>query len=265
MQASSIVLRVLLWTLVLALGSFAVSQPAEGVSPTLMPAATANSVHLSARGNLAFFAPSAAAPAPRITVDVSIMPPGPGPLDTCSVENSGTTCSAETADALCSAFHANDNLCTALRGANVQCSASASGAICSVLPPSMSGGDSMCSADSLDDNVRCSTFTVDGQQKCSIKAAGGSTCSAFRDFPTVECSVFNVGATIKSFCSTKLGTAAVAKLCSAFATNAACSIQLGGKGRCSAFGAALPASCTAHAAGSFCSVLGGATGNPCIQ
>ena len=220
-------------------------------------------------------------PQPIGALGNSVMPGNPDPMLTlCSITAPGQTeCSAFNAGDRCSAFNGGQDVCSTMDWFNnqthVSCSAFASGAICSTLPPSdPSGNFSICSASQWlqEPASTCSTFSPvnNSNVRCSTKGQGASVCSAddFGNFGgDYACSVHNTGATRRSFCSTKFNQPALAKGCSTISNgaNEVCSIVAGGKGVCTSFGAADPGSCSVIGQRGHCSVIGGAGGNPCAQ
>lgn len=205
----------------------------------------------------------------------SVMPPGPQPGESCSVADTQQgTCSTSSSASRCSAFNGADNVCSAFEWstpANNNCSTTVANSACSTLPPSNPAGmPAACSAFpgpfNLGGSQQCSALTTAARQQCSVKGQGAGICSAYDQNPVAICSVLNSGATDRSFCSTKFNQPTLAKQCSAFeGGGAACSVVAGGEGVCTSFGAADPNSCSAFAADTFCSVIGGAPGNPCVQ
>ena len=107
----------------------------------------------------------------------------------------------------------------------------------------------------------CSAVGFARRQLCSAKGVGSSLWSVIQN-PDV-CSVVNVGAPDRSFCSTKFNPPIQAKACSTFSVNSECSVE--GKGVCTTFGQALQGSCSAFVLPSHCSVIGGVAGDPCVQ
>lgn len=252
----ALIVGVLAWTLL--------PVSSAGASPALGSSVAATPAFLPLTAGL-FLPPPVCAPAPVLGIGSSVIPPAPAPGTDCSVIAAGSVCSALITFDRCSALNSNANRCSVIAGANTNCSVAATGGACTVLPPAGSAPGSFCSVATVDFNARCSAFSTSNNQKCSVKLSGSSQCSASSQEPINACSVFNVGATSNSFCSTKFNQPTVAKLCSTFSGGASCSIELGGKGICTSFGMALPASCSAFAAGAHCSVIGGAAGNPCVQ
>ena len=183
-----------------------------------------------------------------------------------------------TSQERCSAQNGRGDFCSTFdffgNNQHVDCSAFAAGAVCSTLPPiDPLQTLSLCSAGNAGDEptANCSAFGNGNNVRCSVKGEGTGFCSTAR-FTNVpgeyHCSVFNQGATQRSFCSTKFNQPRIAKGCSTFPGSDGveqCSIVQGGRGICTTFGAADPNSCSAFALNSHCSVIGGAPGNFCVQ
>lgn len=236
--------------------------PGMALAPAAVPA------FQSAPASLAFLPVPIVPPALGPGLPSSVIPPNPAPGMVCSVDTAGGACSANAQGQLCSAQNNNGNQCSTFGGQMAQCSAAAANATCSVLPPISSQNlPSQCSTFAQDLPQECSAIAFAVNQRCSAKSRGDSRCSTHQtpQGGEAQCSVLNPGATQRSFCSTKFNVPEVSKLCSALSGNSRCSVILGGAGVCTTFGMADPNSCSAFAASSVCSVLGGPMGNPCAQ
>lgn len=239
------------------------------VQPAYATAGGATRDFLTASGTLAFTAPLIAPPSPILGPNTSVMPPGPGGGAACSTDATSNRCSALVANQRCSAFNDNGNQCSTIGGGGDEyCSADANNSVCSVLPPNQGGNPSFCSAYGGDISLdSCSTIGSGSGLKCSTKGSGLSACSVIQgSFGAEFCSVFDTGAPTRSFCSTKFNQPTIAKGCSVIVNVGSCSVEQGGFGTCTAFGAANPNSCSAlGGAGGHCSVINGPAGTFCVQ
>lgn len=261
----------------LASGTWIASAPAAA-QPSVATLAAATPVFFQQGAAQQFAAPPpVTGPPPRGSVGTSVIPPGAPPSSLCSINLPALECSAFQINERCSALNNQNHLCSTFEmgppAERMTCSAWNVNAVCSVLPtqnpPVSPSGCS--SAPQIGGALhQCSAVGPASRQLCSAKGAGDSGCSAFRgQAGPSQCSVLNTGAADRSFCSTKFNQPTLAKLCSTLesdaGSNAACSVIQGGRGVCTAFGAADMNSCSAFVAATHCSVIGGAAGNPCAQ
>ena len=257
-----VVLFIAAWSLLAAV-------PAA-LQPSLTTVTAALPAYLQpASSQTAVILPLVSVPVPVVGLGSSVIPPGPFNGQQCSTNINAGLCSAQPAGSRCSALNGNNNRCSTFSTGSGFCSTTGINTVCSVLPPLIPGGvPSQCSTFALMTPHQCSALSTARKQRCSTKGQGQSECSTFTG-PAgplfAECSVFNVGATQRSFCSTKLNQPQTAKSCSTLSMGTQCSIVLGGKGICTSFGAALANSCSALSGNDFCSVIGGAPGNRCVQ
>lgn len=203
----------------------------------------------------------------------------------CSVESTDPgnppRCSATVAGGVtqrCSAHADSRQQCSAYLsaagGTKAHCSTlGGDGPVCSVLQPPMGSiAPSQCSAfgSSTGKQILCSVMDAGGKQFCSVENPGTQAqnqCSTFQSAGaagggTHFCSALNGGGARKNFCSAR-GAAppgSSTMFCSTHTANSQCSIRIGQKGSCTSLMNAPQGSCSAFAAGSHCSVIGGAPG-----
>lgn len=252
----------------------------DGTAPSGLAQQTASQAAFLTRTGSAPIASSLASASSFVPLPNSVMPntqnqqcsvqsTDPGNPPHCSAAVSGGSvqkCSAHIdSQQKCSAFFApggTKSVCSTLGGAGPQCS---------VLQPAVTGqGPSSCSAfgSTTGGLTMCSVLASGGKQFCSVENPArhtGNTCSTFGGGPGGGkhwCSALLGGNSRKNFCSTVNAAPSGTNtgLCSAHTAGSACSIRQGQKGQCTSLLNAPQGSCSAFVAGAHCSVIGGNPG-----